>query len=358
MPIAQVRTRLVRHSAMALAAVMGFALSLVFVAPASAVATTDVSVSVATKTGLALPGVIVTAVPIANHDYDPTGALVSGVALVGKPGTFSLTGLESDRDYALYFSQATAGTFDQFYGGTTQIVDATYLQWSAGSHALAVTLATNAVLSGKVTGPTGVAVKNATAYAYRFIGSDWEYAGEAKTNAYGLYSIANLDPGSYKVEFEPAVGQNFLNEFSGNKLTLETATATYIGLGATGVVSASLAVGGVLTGGISWINTYFGYGGAADHVVAYAYKLNGPDTGSGFPGINWDAPIRQSLSTSTTGRWTVAGLLPGSYVVKFYDDGYYWEYPLSSRWANSVTSPEDAAIFVVTAGRTTSAPTS
>ncbi len=324
-------------------------------APAAhASAEVDLTVAVTTKTGSTLSGINVWAFPVVLRAAidDP----VQGVAVSGRPGQFLFTGLDAGQDYAIWFDAPSSATtaFDQFYGGVTWIEDATYRQWAAGDHTLAVSLATNTNITGKVTNASGTALSNVVVYPYRFDGSDWYLISDstcdgcvvsAKTNSVGTFVLRNLEPGSYRLEFAPNNKTGYLTEFSGNKLSLDTATAIYAGLGTTSTVNASLLTGGKITGKVTY--QYLGEYYYADGVTAVAYPLIGGQVDTSM--------LYTSPATGVSGSWTIPGLPPGSYVVNFVDTLYgtledFWSQ--NAQYASSATPLHIVGTGSVNAGST------
>lgn len=345
------------------AALLGALLAVIPLTGAQAAGTVNYTVAVTSKAGTALSGLTVAAVPIANRGVDPAEVIVNGTPVTGKAGSYLLAGLETDVDYTIYFSKTGTGTFDQFLGGSPYIADAeTFSQAAGGSYTLATSLATNSIITGKVVGAKGVALKSVTVTAYQFDGSDWKYMTEGLTGSTGVYSLRNLDPGSYKLEFDAPDGVNYLTGFSGSKPTLAAATPVYVALGATATSNVTLLAGGTITGKVRFtystddIINFIGFDPGpqpADGVRAYAYRLEAG--GPGFTAIDWDvSAIRGGLS-GTTGTWSVNGLPTGDYVVKLYDEKYGYS---KDRWVGpggATTTASSAQVFSVVAGASRSA---
>lgn len=346
------------------AVLLGVALALGSVVPtARAAGTVDLTVTAATKTGSALSGMTVTAIPVANYAPDAGKDTVEALPVPGKAGTYLLTGLEEDVPYALYFRSSVAGSFDQFLGGSPWIDEAEYFTATEpGAASLDLTLATNSVITGKVTNSAKAALKSVTVTAYRFNGSTWDWFDETVTASTGVYTLRNIDPGSYKLEISSGPGVNYQTVYSGNRTSFASAVPLYVGLGATVSHNVVAPTGGVVSGRVTFkfppgpgINSTIAF--PADGVKAYAYRLN---DGTGFTGINWSAPYYESrvttISSSKIATWTIAGLPAGRYVVKLYDHQYG---DLAERWVSpsslGTAVVSSASIFTVSAGRTTTA---
>ena len=319
----------------------------------------DLTVAVTTKSGSALTGINVWAFPVelnaAIDDPEP------GIAISGRPGQFTFD-LDAGQEYAVWFDApaSTTTAFDQFYGGVTWIEDATYESWAAGEHTLAVSLATNTNITGKVTGLSSKALANIVVYPYRFDGTDWYLVSDsstasgvvsAKTSSTGTYVLRNLEPGSYRLEFAPDNKTGYLAEFSGNTRSLNTAAPVYAGLGTTSTVNAGLAVGGKITGRVTY--EYMGEFYYADGVTAVAYPLIGDPT---VDPIEVDTSVLYaSPETGLNGTWTIPGLPPGYYAVNFVDTGYgtledYWSQ--NATYAGGATPLRIINTGTVNAGQT------
>lgn len=318
-------------------------------ATTAAAATVAVRLDITTKAGTPLSGLEVYAYPVDSHAV--VGQGVRATALGGRAYELSL---DDTKRYALWFDapQSSSVAFDQFWGGTTWVEEARY--WSsADGRSLDITLATNSAFTGKVTGTGGVALSGVSVVPWRFDGNDWFRLGNAavRTASNGVYTVRNLEPGSYRLEFAPANTTGYLPEFSGNRTAFATATAFSLGLGATISHNAVLATGGTLTGkvrifkkeGAAAVRTeYLPYG-----ITAYAYP-SAPD------GTIDTSRVYVSKPTGTTGAWSIAGLPTGTYKVKLYDTegAAFVDVWVGKSTANptGAASVSGAAIYAVTAG--------
>lgn len=315
------RTRAVLSSVVALALGSLFATSFAGTATA-APATVDLTVSVTSKSGAPLTGVTIYAEPVANGDLDFARYYVNGdvssEAVTGKPGTYLLSDIAADEDFTLYFEGPdSTGAFSQFYGGVTSVDRARVLSFSAGAQSLSVSLATNSKVTGKATTVAGTGIPNIHVHAYRFDGTDWVDTSTATTSSTGLYTLADLDPGSYKLEFHDQSTTGYLTKFSGDAATLAAATSFYVGLGETASSSVKLAVGGAVSGTVLWDDGE--ETSLTDGVTPVAYRLLG--TAPTFTSPDFANPY-YGLESSSTGAWRIPGLPAGTYVVQLLDDSY------------------------------------
>jgi hypothetical protein len=343
------RTRTTPTRFKALAAVIFAALFFVGLqAPAAqAIPPVDITVNLTTKSGTPLSGVTIYAYPWANHAAKPFGTVIesqpTGV------GSYNLEDLDPGQNYALYFdAPGTATTaFDQFYGGTTFIEDATPKSWTTDSD-FNVSLATNATITGTVKNTSSKAIAGVTVYPWRFDGSRYYklWGAATTTNGSGAYALKNLEPGSYFVEFAPDNTLGYIGELSGDKplplgssLLSTPATKLYIGLGASASANATLAKGGAISGTAATLVF------SPSNLIAVAYPY---DTGS--DALDTSRAYFSKI-TGTSGAWKVSGLPSDTYVVKLYDAQAPPEFV--ERWVNGTSGgagdPGSATKFAVTA---------
>jgi Carboxypeptidase regulatory-like domain len=153
------------------------------------------------------------------------------------------------------------------------------------------------------------------------------------TNANGEYSLAGLETGSYKVEFNAiAGGLNYVTEFYNNKTTFEKAEAVNIlGESVASGIDAELAVGGRIAGTVT------------DEATAVAIA------GVTVCGFRIGEEIISCDTTDTAGEYMVIGLPTNSYKVEFNGEP---EYELE--YYNNKFSALKATNVGVVAGATTS----
>ncbi|HEX7823475.1 MAG TPA: carboxypeptidase-like regulatory domain-containing protein, partial [Mycobacterium sp.] len=280
----------------------------------------DLTVNVKTKAGTAIPGLEVIAYEVQNHHSD-FSQFVEGVPL-SSAGTYKLDNLDLNQDYALYFYVNTKSTaFDQFYGGRTWVEEATLLRWSVGgAKNLSITLATNTTITGKVSISSTTGLAKVRVVAYRFDGTGWFDVAEVLTGSTGNYALRNLEPGSYKLKFEPDNLKGYAPKYSGGGASLQTASSIYTGLGSTTTVNMRLVKGAGISGTVGlYPFTYNSTG-----IVPVAYRVLG-DAINGYTGIDKsDFYLGPKVASGCTGtvvycKWTVPGLPAGAYVVKLYD---------------------------------------
>jgi hypothetical protein len=124
------------------------------------------------------------------------------------------------------------------------------------------------------------------------------FVGSASTNATGEYT-ATVSPGSYKVGFFPASGSKFITQYYNKAFSLSTAEAVTVLEGkATEHINAELGEGGTISGTVT---------DAHGVPLANISVSASTETSSGGSAI-----------TLADGKYTLAGLAPGSYTVGFF----------------------------------------
>jgi hypothetical protein len=251
-----------------------------------------------------LAGVCVTA----TDASDTIGA--SGTATTAAGGTYSITGL-APGSFQIFFDPTCSNTvsspdFPLWYPNSLTAGGATSVSVSSGNTTSPInaSLQTFGSIAGTVTdaadpgGLTGVCVTASSSTG----GSG---LGNAVTTANGTYSITNLPPDSYTVEFDPSCGgtattPDFPQWYSGAS-KVANATPVEVSSGAaTQNVNASLSSAGSISGTVT---DAFDPNGLSDVCVS-AFSSDGGN-GSGF------------TVTSANGTYTITGLEPDSYTVNF-----------------------------------------
>jgi len=321
--------------------------------PAAAAETTTLTVSVTNVSGAPLAGISVFAIAIADGAEIPGNRLANGqypkaTAVKGKPGvyTFSSLGLT---DHTLYFGTATKTTFAQLLGGASDLERAQIVP--AGQPTLSVSLASNSVISGVVKSAAGKALKKAYVTAHYFTGSGWLAYSTTRTDAKGKYSLTDLDPGSYKLEFSGA-STEYSRLFSGGASSFDSATALAVGVGKTTTVNAVFPKAvGTLSGTASveyeGFEEYGTFPLEDARVVAYPVLVDPSGSNNYTPTIDFDRGVA-SAATKKNGRWSVKNLVAGRYVVKLYPNYYNQDGGYSGG-----STLRNAYIYTVTAGKTT-----
>jgi hypothetical protein len=173
--------------------------------------------------------------------------------------------------------------------------------------------------------------------AYPFPASGGTNVASATTAADGTYLLAGIPAGNYKVRFQDCVGSvDYAAEYYDNKLDFGSAATLAVAEGGTiPGVNASLAIAGRISGTV-----------VAD------------GTGTGLAGICVSAPNTTTgsslfrVNTAAGGTYTISGLAPGSYKVKFEDCNAPVDY--GTEYYNNRPEFGSADVVSVVAGTTTS----
>lgn len=185
----------------------------------------------------------------------------------------------------------------------------------------------NGSISGTVRDAATTGISGVWIYAYD---SSDNLVKSASTSATGTYTLADLPPASYKLDFWPGSG-NFVAEWYNDKPTPAAADLVAVASGADhGGIDATLATGGIITGRVTNAS-----GTGIPNISVAAY--------SGTTYVN-------SSSTDSSGNYSISRLPSGSLKVEFadYSSGTY-----AGEWYDDKSSSGAANGVPVTAGATT-----
>lgn len=255
---------------------------------------------------------------------------VSGIyASTDSNGVYAVGGLPAGT-YAVKF-QDWGGTYAPvWFSNVLNEAQATSIVLAAGATRSNVNeqLVLGASISGMVTGTNGTTpVAGVEVTAYRWNGSDWDYAQGESTDGAGAYAIGGLAAGQYRVEFRDGQGL-YQTEWYNNAANRDDASNVVVAAGGSvSNVNASLALGAHLVGTVTETN------GTTPIVDVYvgAYRQNGADW-------DWTASDR----TDGSGKYDVGGLPTGSYRIEFWTDDRY-----ATEYYNNKTNWEAADAVVV-----------
>jgi hypothetical protein len=214
----------------------------------------------------------------------------SGSATTNAGGTYTISGL-STGEYTVRFHDPAAKYVDQ---DKTTII-------TAGTNTLNAAMQESGTISGRVTSAaTGGALGSVEVRVDDLTGTGEEHY--ATTEAEGYYTVSDLPPSSYAVEFLPG----FETGYESQRTTIT------LGEGEAKNISAALKEGGKISGTVTSAVTH---GGLAKIIVS-ASNSNPEEGGYG------------SAKTNANGEYTITGLPTGSYKVSFF-----WEYSEAERKA-------------------------
>ena len=245
-----------------------------------------------------------------NPDYVSEDCTVNdGTYTIGglAAGTYRLQFSPSD-DYVeeWWNDKADFGTANDVVLGAHEAATGKDAVLAAASH-----------LTGTVTNAAHAGVGSAYVEAYRLVAGDWDYVGDASTNASGQFDIGGLAAGTYALGYYP--DDTYLREFYDNQPSLSAATPIVLATGETKTgLDAELATGAHLVGTVTKTG-----GGALEDVEVSAYRMVDGD---------WDSV--DSAQTDAAGHYDIDQLQPGTYRLRIdgRDGGFSQEY-----WDNQPT---------------------
>ncbi|MDM8520919.1 carboxypeptidase regulatory-like domain-containing protein [Anaerolineales bacterium HSG6] len=168
-------------------------------------------------------------------------------------------------------------------------------------------------------------------------GWDWSQPNCAVTDENGRYTIYDLEPKSYKLQFSDPQG-NYLAEFYNNQTNWHDAETMTLVDEQTVTVDAALGKGGQLSGLVTNDQNE-----PLSDIWVEVYNLESKDWSDGC--WIWVAATK----TDTEGRYEVGGLSTGTYRVGFYDrhGNYFTEY------YDNTSDLKDSTDVSVTTGQNT-----
>jgi 5-hydroxyisourate hydrolase-like protein (transthyretin family) len=293
------------------------------------------------STGKPAAAVTVSVVPADAPYYLATPQL--GTAVTSKTGAFSIPNV-TPGSYTLRFS-AVGGHYAQYLGGATTVTagDAVVVSESVGTYVRA-SLAASGTLKGVVKGSNGKAVKGVTvASLSQNDAGHWITRATTVTSASGAYSFSAA-PGDWRLRISSTTGA-VPTVFSGNTALVADATTLRVTKAATTTYNFSALTQGTITGKVAGL-----LGAVTDPDVAgvrvTALRLHGP---AGFASSM--EPVR-SVVTGAAGTFSIGGLAPGNYQLRFDPASLY-----GSTYLGDVTQPLQSTgsnVATVTAGATAS----
>ncbi|HEY5111018.1 MAG TPA: carboxypeptidase regulatory-like domain-containing protein [Acidimicrobiales bacterium] len=253
-----------------------------------------------------------TSAPLANicvDALDASGNIVR--ATTNANGSYVVAGLAVGSSYTVEFSTGCGGSGNyalQYYNGTTAgtpssaSATAVLIGGPIPVNDINAVMAVGATISGTVTNASSAQLANICVFV---TGVSNGSSGFAQTGSDGKYTVSDLAPGNYTVEFYNGCGGggNYTLQYYNNTTagTPSSASATAVAV-ATG--SSVTGINAVLTAGATISGTVVDSSGAGLYgVCVNANSLDGNSYGS--------------ASTAQNGAYTVNGLAPGSYSVSF-----------------------------------------
>jgi Carboxypeptidase regulatory-like domain len=262
---------------------------------------------------------------------DPNGA--SGFGLTGTSGTYSINGLPSGKYIVDFASCSSVAYANQWYKGEASEAKATKVPVTAGktTGSINATMSLTGKISGKVTRPGGIGEPDVCVEATPASGG--ATSGFATTGTGGAYTMSDLNPGSYSIEFEPdCVGSVFGAQWYKGMLTPTKATTVKVTASKTTTgVSASLGKAGEISG----------------TVKAGASPVAGVCVEAYFAGTGY---VMAETTSNAGGAYELWELPAGNYDVQFSPDCVGAANKDMPQWWKGASKEASATKVTVTAG--------
>ena len=248
--------------------------------------------------------------PVENIEVTVLGAgsefAFAGFATTNAAGEYTVSGLAPGA-YKVRFAPPTESTLNfapQYWEDKATFAEATPVVIAVEGEAkknVDAELQEGATIKGTVTNPDAQPVTEALVFVYSGPGEFEGFAGDAKTNAKGEYSVVGLASASYRVEVIPPTGVNLVPQFYANEPSFADATQVAVKVEETKQANVTLQVGGEISGRVTDSATHNPIGGV------FVEATNATDS-SLFGGF---------AVTNSSGEYTIEGLPTGSYNVEF-----------------------------------------
>jgi PKD repeat protein len=265
------------------------------------------------------------------------GEYITRCAATDSSGEYTIPNLSSGQ-YKVEFDPAGGAYFAQYYNDKSSPSEADPVSVTAD----ATTSGIDAVMvaGGRITGKVTSAASHAALEGVSVCalqGEDYIFGSCAQASASGEYEISGLTTGSYKVEFYPENGANYLTQYYSDKFSITEATVLSVADEATtSGIDAAMTAGGEIAGRVTRAATKE----ALEGIQVCVYE--GDDEVSGYGACAY---------TNTSGEYTIAGVPTGEYAIEFYaPDGNYLSQFYSASSSVSEATPVSVSAGAVTAG--------
>ncbi len=261
--------------------------------------------------GAGLEGVAVRVYRFVNGYWQQVG---SDSVSTDVSGDYAVRGLPAG-SYRLEFSDRSGEYAPEFYNDAPTVESAqSVILAESGSATVDAALADGATISGRVTAQTGGAgLEGVAVDVYRFANGYWQQVGgnSATSDASGDYVVAGLPGGTYRIGFRDRHGDH-APEFYGDTFVVETAASVTVAEGGNlADIDVALADGATISGRVT------AHAGAVglDGIDVKIYRRNDYQDWDSWENI-WSA---NTYTHGESGDYTLRGLPPGIYRVKFSD---------------------------------------
>jgi hypothetical protein len=264
-------------------------------------------------------------------------------AVTASDGTYALTNLATG-SYDVEFTSGCGGSpvfGQQWYNGKSSESASTAIPVTTGvtTTSINAALTVGGTISGTVTVSSGISDFSGICVDAFAPGDFLSPSGSTTTASDGSYSLPNLAPGNYEVEFSAGCGisENVGQQWYNTKASQSSANVVAVTAGgSTSAINGTLSLGGTISG------TVTAAAGGADVsgvcVVAFA------------PGDVQLSPA--STTTASDGSYALTNLAPGSYQVEF-TSGCGASVSYATQWYSASPTAASAVPVVVTALTTT-----
>ena len=229
---------------------------------------------------------------------------MSTAYLYGAAGTYTFRGLPAG-GYKLQFRgyEINSGVLQQWYSNAASLESATEVVLTAGQDVAGIDAAMKrgASISGKITAPAGVNLGALQVHATR-VGAQDGTAAVGLVGDDGKYTVAGLEPGTYKVRLSG--GQSGAVDAWYGGATSEAATpVTLTPEEAKSAIDITATIGGSISGKVTGSQNRYSYPVTAVNLAGKAIR---------------------TAQTDAAGNYSLVGLAAGSYKVAFNrSNGYY-----------------------------------
>jgi 5-hydroxyisourate hydrolase-like protein (transthyretin family) len=271
----------------------------------------SISGTVKNRAGIGLKGVTVTARDAATSDRN-------GSATTDEAGKYLIQALKSGSFY-LAADGAAAGQL------AAKLPQPVTVSAPATVENIDMILDPGGAVSGKVTDPAGNPVQGVNVTAHD--PATWDEFGSVYTGSDGQYKIGGLPENAYHIRFEKSDSKYTVQWYKGKFRREESSPVQIAGTAGIAGIDVTLSLGVPLTGSVTDAK------GAPLH-----------DATVEVYGGTEDEPFAE-VRTDAGGSYTVPGLAPGNYRIRFSHDDYVprW-YGGSDRMTAAILGVKDAAI--------------